>query len=116
MVRLHYNGIGTQGYFVKNSSVNKLISAVEKDGFFGHVDWRLMRYCVTPDYVRKVIPNSRVENVLHNHHNLRFAPEWGVMKGAVSSPALVTHNEAQSSRKQEDEIVAGHQGTAAVLE
>lgn len=102
MVRRRYNGIGTQGYFLSRSGAQRLVDAVRRDGFFGHVDWRLMRYCTTEAIIDDAIPGTRVAYVLRHHHNQAHPPAWGILNGYVATRALVAHDDVASNRKAED--------------
>ena len=79
------SGCGLYGYLLTPAGAHKLIDAIRQDLCFGHVDWRVLRYCVTPGLVEKVIPATRVAEILRNHHHWQ-PPAWGILRACTLGP------------------------------
>jgi GR25 family glycosyltransferase involved in LPS biosynthesis len=93
--------VGGYGYFIRRHAAQKLLDTVRKDWFFGHVDWRILRYCVTPELLEKIIPNTNIADIIRGAHRQPFA--WGVLTAYAASPALVRHAAGALRRSSEDE-------------
>lgn len=90
---------GTYGYLLAPEGARKLLDAVAQDGFYGHVDWRLLRYGTSLEDMLAEPPDSR----MHNEPMLTLAPDRGFARGVLRAycltPALVHMREnARSSR------------------
>jgi GR25 family glycosyltransferase involved in LPS biosynthesis len=96
------SGAGTDGYIVTPSAARRLISACERDLFFGHVDGRLLRYVSSESDLTKLGPNSWIAAIIRNHHNPRLVPALGILNGFCLSTPLVHHRGIASSREQAD--------------
>lgn len=94
--------IGTDGYALTPNGAAKLIAAVSEDWFYGHVDWRLLRYSTTEQETDAVLAESSVASVLKNHHCFP-RPRWNVIKTYIHSPALVSHIWSPSRRVAQDD-------------
>lgn len=94
-------GVGAYGYVITKKGSEKLLNACKKDLFFGHVDWRMLRYSVTEELLDATVPGTWVSKILKTHH-CWDRPAWGVIRAMVASPALVTHIWTASNRSRED--------------
>ena len=83
------DGVGSDGYLITPVAAQKLLDATEKDLYFGNIDWRLMRYCVSEELLNKYFINSRVDLVIKNHHNPLLRPAWNILLGYCLSHPLV---------------------------
>lgn len=90
---------GGDGYFVTPAGARKLLRAVARDGFDGHVDWRLLRYGCERATVERVGAGTW----LPEHRTMRDdddAPLWSVVRSYRSTHPLVRmRGMAESSRK-----------------
>lgn len=80
---------GADGYLLSPAGARKLLEAVAIDGFAGHVDWRILRYCLALEDVR-----SASQGWLRSGHNpLSVERESGFLRGLVKgyclSPAVI---------------------------
>lgn len=96
------SGCGLYGYLLTPAGAHKLIDAIRQDLCFGHVDWRVLRYCVTPGLVEKVIPATRVAEILRNHHHWQ-PPAWGILRACTLVPSLTRHTWTSSRRDEQDQ-------------
>jgi GR25 family glycosyltransferase involved in LPS biosynthesis len=95
--------VGTDGYLLRRAGARKLLAAVEADLCFGHIDWRMLRYCVTDEQIAQVIPGTNVAAILHRRNEaLKTRP--GSIKAYVTAPALVIGTGAPSRRVAEDAV------------
>ena len=90
---------GTDGYLLSPEGARKLLDAIARDGFYGHVDWRLLRYGIGLEDMLAEPPDSR----LHDEPMLALAPDLGFARGVLRAycltPSLVRVREnARSSR------------------
>lgn len=90
---------GTYGYLLSPEGARKLLDAIARDGFYGHVDWRLLRYGTSLEDMLAEPPGSR----LHNEPMLSLAPDLGFARGVLCAycltPSLVRVREnARSAR------------------
>jgi hypothetical protein len=95
-------GCGLYGYLLTPAGAHKLIDAIRQDLCFGHVDWRVLRYCVTLDLVEKVIPGTRVAEILRNHHHWQ-PPAWGILRACTLVPRLTCPTWTSSRRDEQDQ-------------
>jgi GR25 family glycosyltransferase involved in LPS biosynthesis len=95
--------IGAYGYALSPRGAQRLLSAVGADGCYGHVDWRLIRYCVKEEQIIDRFGNDdELTHVLLRHHNPRRAPAWNVLTACCLDRPLVVHNNTlDSSRVRE---------------
>jgi FkbM family methyltransferase len=98
-------GVGTYGYLVTPVGARKLIEAVRQDLCFGHIDWRLLRYCVTPELVEAAVSGTRVAEILRNHHH-HERPAWNVVSACTLIPALSRHVWSPSRRDEQNKVRA----------
>ena len=91
-------GVGGDGYVLTPSGAKKLLATVAKDLCFGHVDWRLLRYCVAPDHLLGALEDSFVASVLINHHNPHLPPAWDILRAYCTNTPLVHFGLLPSSR------------------
>jgi hypothetical protein len=79
-------GNGKHGFVL---NVDRPLSMEAPDLYFGKIDWRLMRYCVSEELLNKYFINSRVDLVIKNHHNPLPRPAWNILLGYCLSHPLV---------------------------
>ena len=82
-------GVGTDGYLLTPEGARKLLAAVERDLFFGHVDWRLLRYSLREVDFNGDLAGTRCEEVVRHHHNPNLPPQWGVLRSYCLDKPLV---------------------------
>jgi GR25 family glycosyltransferase involved in LPS biosynthesis len=99
-------GVGGDGYILTPGGARKLLDAVSKDLFFGHVDWRLLRYCVKPEDLEGELNESFVASVIRSHHNPQRAPAWGVLRAYCANTPLVHFGVGSSSREEINNAVS----------
>jgi GR25 family glycosyltransferase involved in LPS biosynthesis len=102
------HGVGGDGYILSQAGAVKLLRAVEVDRFYGHVDWRMLRYCLSPKDLGREFEDTRVDHVVRHHHNPNIAPAWSVLKAyCVSSPLVAFGVGSTSSRDEADAAGVG---------
>lgn len=88
---------GGDAYLLNPSGARKLLAAVARDGFSGHVDWRLLRYTLDAANVRRLAADTwLLEKSPLLPDNTRLS--WNVLKGYCASPALTARTFSPSSR------------------
>jgi GR25 family glycosyltransferase involved in LPS biosynthesis len=93
-----FNAPGADGYLLSAEGARKLLEFVNRDGFSGDVDWRLLGYCVTPgDY-------SRLNEKAVAFHVLRQTDRYGPGRLTAYSlfPCLIRTSPGASVRVAED--------------
>ncbi len=96
-------GVGGDGYLLSPIGARKLIAAVSKDRLFGHVDWRLLRYCLRQSDLEGEIKNTRVAQIVLHHHNPQLPPSWSVIKGyCIDNPIVAFATGGNSTRRAGD--------------
>lgn len=93
---------GGEGYLLSRAGAGKLLEAIELDGMHGHVDWRLLRYAITPEDVWAVCG----ESWMRTHPILRPDSDqwrWNIVTGYILSPHLIRERAGRRSvRVQRD--------------
>lgn len=90
---------GGDGYLLTAPGARRLIAACERDGFGGHVDWRLVRYCLAQDAVRADVAGSWLAQSPLSPRSRG----WGELKGYTLRHHIVRHDGfAPSSRRPID--------------
>ena len=102
-------GVGGDGYILSPEGARKLLAAVKKDLFYGHVDWRLLRYCVAPENLSR-LAGSQFASVIRNHHNPNLGPAWGILKGFCSNTPLIHYGLPGSSARERATSMAATSG------
>jgi glycosyl transferase family 25 len=97
-----HSGAGGDGYLLTRDAARKLLKAIETDGFYGHVDGRLLQYASSERDLAELLSGSWVVSVIRNHCHSHFRPKLGLLRGFSLSSALVTHLGETSSREEED--------------
>jgi GR25 family glycosyltransferase involved in LPS biosynthesis len=82
-------GVGAEGYILTPVGAGKLLEAIESDGFFGNVDWRMLRYSLKPEDLKDDLVGSRCDEVIRNHHNHLLPPQWGVVMAYCLNDPLI---------------------------
>jgi FkbM family methyltransferase len=104
LAAVNSNSVGGDGYFLSRAGAGRLLEAIRRDWFFGHVDWRLLRYCVTERMVDDTIDGTPTAEILRRHHNRQQPPQWGILNAYASQPALVEHKWGALRRSREDRL------------
>jgi len=89
---------GSDGYILTSEAAKKLIDAVSRDYCFGHVDGRLLRYCVTESDLLPEFDDTKLGSVIRNHHNPHRPPDWAILKSYCLDIPLVQFGKFKSSR------------------
>ena len=93
--------VGTDGYIVSRAGAKALLSYVARDGYFSHIDLRVIAYCLS---------NSDLESVNgyplgHELQTLRKVCQTSPqLRGRALNHPLVTHNASSSDRVREDRL------------
>lgn len=82
-------GVGADGYLLTPQGARKLLAAVGRDLFFGHVDWRLLRYSLHEHDFEGDLAGTRCEEIVRHHHNAHLPPHWGVLRSYCLDQPLV---------------------------
>lgn len=78
---------GTDGYLLSREGAIKLLAAVRRDGFEGHVDWRLVRYSL-PEALCAEFGTAAWFSSPHGLNARRRAIGWGILNAYACSPAV----------------------------
>lgn len=92
-------GVGGDGYVLFPSGAQKMLEAVEREGCFGHVDWRMLRYGISREQVEAEFPGTRVADLLTNHHHPTMPPQWGIVNAMCLNFPVVAAGVTTSSRE-----------------
>jgi GR25 family glycosyltransferase involved in LPS biosynthesis len=96
-------GVGGDGYLMSSNAARTLLSVIKKDRFFGHVDWRLLRYCTTPEVFQGEFSGTRIATIVPHHHNVAFPPAWGILRAyCLNYPVIGFGVGGRSSRGRAD--------------
>jgi GR25 family glycosyltransferase involved in LPS biosynthesis len=88
---------GGDGYLLSPAGARKILAAVDEDGFSGHVDWRMLRYCLESLPTQDMIKGSWMED---GPLDSAIDHAWGVVKGYCLDPSVIRHRgEIISSRR-----------------
>jgi len=97
-------GVGGDGYLLTKRGAGRLLQAVSKDLLFGHVDWRLLRYCLKATDLEGEMKDTRVAQIVLHHHNPKLPPSWSVIKAyCLSTPIVAFATGGDSTRMAGDE-------------
>jgi GR25 family glycosyltransferase involved in LPS biosynthesis len=94
-------GVGGDGYILTKVGARKLLETVAKDRFFGHVDWRLLRYSVKAEDLHGEFAGTRVSEIIPHHHSKAFPPAWGVLRAYCLNKPLVAFGTGGTSTREE---------------
>jgi GR25 family glycosyltransferase involved in LPS biosynthesis len=97
-------GVGGDGYILTPVGARKLLDAVSADLFFGHVDWRMLRYSLRPSDLAGELAGTRCDHIIRHHHNPTLQPQWGVVNAWCLDNALVTFPIRHTSTRLEANI------------
>lgn len=90
---------GGDGYLLTPAGAGRLLQALGRDGFGGHVDWRLLRYGCD----REQVERAGAGTWLATHRPMRAdkgAPAWNVVRSyRTTHPLVKLRGLGQSSRK-----------------
>ncbi|WP_375287173.1 glycosyltransferase family 25 protein [Sphingomonas sp.] len=90
---------GGDGYLLTPRGAKKLLRAVVRDGFEGHVDWRLLRYGIS----RADVEAAGAGTWMETHRALADgpdAPQWSVVTAyRMTHPLVRMRGALESSRK-----------------
>jgi FkbM family methyltransferase len=104
-VDTHGTGIGTDGYIISKAGAKKLVDFVTEDRMFGHVDVRMLAYCLDPCKSRPM-DNLRRAGRTAERFRAQFKPT-SHLAGYTMLPSLTRRALNQSTRVIED--MAGQQ-------
>lgn len=98
---------GAQGYLVSPEGARKLLDAVAEDGFFGHVDWRLLRYALSREDLLAEAGGTRLLQIpmLSIERDLGLRRE--VVRAYCLSPPLILPREGERSIRRERDRPGG---------
>lgn len=99
------NAPGGDGYVLSREGAAKLLAWVGEDGFAGHVDWRMLAYCLSEGEIAAMPGESFARGEL-----LRLAgavPRRERLVGYALYPALVRTVGVGSDREDEDRVRLG---------
>ncbi len=96
-------GSGGDGYILSLNGAKSLLAAIEQDGFYGHVDGRLLRYSVTENDLRVLPSDAVVAYIIRFHHSKTRPPLMGILRSFTLSWPLVWPRKTQSRREQIDQ-------------
>lgn len=96
-------GVGGDGYIMTKRGATAALEAVAKDRFFGHIDWRLLRYSLTPADLAGEFEGTRVADIILNHHHKARPPAWGILNAyCLNSPLVAFATGGTSTRALAD--------------
>jgi GR25 family glycosyltransferase involved in LPS biosynthesis len=93
--------VGGDGYLLSRRGARKLLRLLRTDGYFSHVDIRLLAYCVQPGALRRC-PLGVVAKEISNIARVIGHSERLV--GYSTSPPLVVHKGWPSRRARQDQL------------
>ena len=96
--------MGADGYILYRHAARKLLDAVERDLCYGHVDGRLLRYCVSEADIAGLPADSWIASVVRCHHNPARPPAAGILKGYCASSPLIRHGGFPRTREMFDRV------------
>ena len=96
------SSLGGDGYCLSRRGAQTALKALEHDLCFGHVDGRLLRYACAEDDLSRLPKNSRIAEVIRNHHNSSRPPSMGILKAFSLSAPFVKHRGVKSIREASD--------------
>jgi tetratricopeptide (TPR) repeat protein len=97
--RPDHSAPGGDGYFLSAAGARKLLAFVERDGFNGDVDWRLVAYAAPKGAAERLPPDSVAASVLHRTDSL---PEPR-LRAFTLFPSLVRTAPRGSARTEENQ-------------
>lgn len=97
-VAKHRRAIGGDGYILTKSGARKLISFIELDGMFTHVDLRILAYCLESEGVDGLIVDDQSNIVAGLRKKYPLAHK---LAGFVANPSLTFHPIPKYSRRIE---------------
>lgn len=102
------NAPGGDGYVLSREGAGKLLAWVAEDGFAGHVDWRMLAYCLSAQEIA-----AMSEGVFARGELMRLAgamPRGERLFGYALYPALVRTVGVGSDREDEDRTASAGSG------
>ena len=88
---------GGDGYLLSPAGARKLLAAIDRDGFSGHVDWRMLRYCLEARPTQEMIRGSWMQD---GPLDAAIDHAWEVVVGYCLDPSVIRHRgENVSSRR-----------------
>lgn len=104
---------GTDGYIVSGTGAAKLVRASERDLYRGHVDWRMLRYCIPRKFVEGYFPQTWLSEVWSKRE---MAIGWDEVVGFSLSPALIRHRPYANSMRRGLDHPEGTENGSAIIE
>jgi hypothetical protein len=84
-----WKGVGADGYLLSREGAKKLLQAVARDGVHGHVDARMLRYCLSEGDLQAANPEGVLDFWTAMHPDGLKGGPMGVLEGYCLSPSLV---------------------------
>lgn len=103
--------MGADGYLLSKRGAEILCDACRHDGYYGHVDGRLLRYCTSATDLSSMGETSWIAGIITHHHSPRRPPRMGILKGYSLWPSVVSHAPAgtwDSTRARIDRAMDSH--------
>ena len=97
-----HNAPGADGYLVSAAGARTLLDWVERDGFAGDVDWRLLAYGLSPGEVAALPRESHAWGVLDAM--TRRVGRAERLRAHVLCPALIRTVPVSSDREDENRV------------
>ena len=91
---------GGDGYFLSAAGAQRLLTAVEQDGYRGDVDWRLLAYTVSKDELTQLPMDYIANAVIAQTH--RALDHEGTLRGYSLYPSLICTAAVDSERMTSD--------------
>ncbi len=100
----HGQAIGTDGYLVTPQGARKLLSYVERDSFFTHVDLRMMSYALTDGWDSDFPAEGKMTDTLRGLRK-PYPAEHRLLAYSLFPP-ITSHANILSRRQLEDDLNA----------
>ncbi len=71
----NFSAPGADGYFISYQGAQKLLKFMEKDGYSGDLDWRLVGYAVSPADLERMHQDRVATGVIVQLHRMYGPPE-----------------------------------------
>lgn len=95
---------GADGYLLSPRGARELLTAVARDGFGGHVDWRMLRYTLDPAHM-DTFQEAEWAKYPRPLDRSTLSLSWNVTTGYCLTPALIsTRRSFSSSRAEIDRV------------
>ncbi len=102
----HKKGSGTDGYLVTEQGARKLIKQISVDGYYGHIDGRLLRYSVPQSVLDAISSDSQLKRIIKDHHSKLRPPSMGILNTYAITPPMVHHLGLEGTRVHSDFVAS----------